>query len=305
MMPDPVTERLTPGSLRTALARTTAHALECGALLPIQTDQAFVEQGGVCFLVRSVSTLARKQAQRCLRSAQGPVNPFLPPEPELTLGAVSETHLAVLNKFYVLDRHLLLVTRRFEHQETLLGPEDFQALWRCLAELDALGFYNGGEKAGASQVHKHLQLVPLPLLPDIVEVPMSPLLDLASRGGGVQTVPGLPFLHAFTRLNPGAQTRPDVAAETTRVLYQEMLDAVGITAVGSQGQRRQSAPYNLLVTRRWMLLVRRSRESWEGISVNALGFAGSLFIKNRAQIDVIRAQGPLGVLSGVGAPSRS
>jgi len=53
-----------------------------------------------------------------------------------------------------------------------------------------------------------------------------------------------------------------------------------------------------------MLLVRRSRESWEGVSVNALGFAGSLFIKDRTQIDMIRAQGPLAVLSEVGAPAR-
>jgi len=88
------------------------------------------------------------------------------------------------------------------------------------------------------------------------------------------------------------------------VLYQEMLDAVGITAVEGQGQRRQSAPYNLLVTRRWMLLGRRSRESWEGVSVNALGFAGSLFIRDRTQIDMIRAHGPLAVLSQVGAPAR-
>ena len=33
-----------------------------------------------------------------------------------------------------------------------------------LAEFDGLGFYNGGETAGASQPHKHLQIVPLPLL---------------------------------------------------------------------------------------------------------------------------------------------
>jgi ATP adenylyltransferase len=296
-----VTEQLISGSLQQALVRTTERALASGALMPIRTDQVFVEQAGVRFLVRSVSSLARKQAQRRLRgaSARGPVNPFLPPEPELTVGAVSETHLAVLNKFKVLDGHLLLVTRAFEHQETLLGAEDFQALWRCLAELDGLAFYNGGEVAGASQIHKHLQLVPLPLIEGIDEVPVSPLLGRAPAADGVQRVPGVPFVHAFARLDPKTYRCPESAAQMSLGLYRAMLAAVGVTEVQRQGERRQSAPYNLLVTRRWMLMVRRSREYWRGISVNALGFAGSLFVKDRAQIEVIRCKGPLQLLAEV------
>ena len=40
---------------------------------------------------------------------------------------------------------------------------DFDALARGLAAIDGLAFYNGGTVAGASQPHKHLQLVPVPL----------------------------------------------------------------------------------------------------------------------------------------------
>ena len=69
----------------------------------------------------------------------------------------------LLNKYNVVPHHLLIITRHFESQESALTQADFQALWTCLAEYDSLGFYNSGESAGASQPHKHLQTVPLPM----------------------------------------------------------------------------------------------------------------------------------------------
>jgi ATP adenylyltransferase len=87
----------------------------------------------------------------------------VPPEPELTVGGVGPTHVAVLNKYPVIDRHLLIVTREFAHQEALIDTADFAALAAVMREFPSLGFYNGGKTAGASQPHKHLQVVPLPL----------------------------------------------------------------------------------------------------------------------------------------------
>ncbi len=62
---------------------------------------------------------------------------------------------------------------------------------------------------------------------------------------------------------------------------------------------RHSAPYNLLITRRWMLLVPRTREFFAGISVNALGFAGSLFVRDKKQLAAAISHGPLRVLREV------
>ena len=152
-------EVLRPGDLLPALRERTRNAIACGALHSIETEQQIIEDSGVRFLVRSVSSLRRKRE----RPSAGPLHPFLPPEPELTVGALTPTHTAVLNKFNVLKQHLLIVTRRFEHQESLLTRNDFEALWLSLREIDGLGFYNGGREAGASQNHKHLQLVPIPL----------------------------------------------------------------------------------------------------------------------------------------------
>jgi ATP adenylyltransferase len=61
-------------------------------------------------------------------------------------------------------------------------------------------------------------------------------------------------------------------------------------------------PYNLLVSRDWLLLVPRRCEKWQDVSVNSLGYAGSLFVRDREQIDRLRAAGPLTVLGAVSQP---
>ena len=61
-------------------------------------------------------------------------------------------------------------------------------------------------------------------------------------------------------------------------------------------------PYNLLVSRCALLLVPRTHEKWEDVSLNSLAWAGSLFVRDRAQIDGLRRHGPLAVLAAVCRP---
>ena len=61
-------------------------------------------------------------------------------------------------------------------------------------------------------------------------------------------------------------------------------------------------PYNLLVCRTALLLVPRTREKWDDVSLNSLAWAGSLFVRDRAQIDGLRRTGPLAVLAAVCRP---
>ncbi|WP_109480322.1 DUF4922 domain-containing protein [Paraburkholderia sp. C35] len=294
---------LTPGTLWPAIERQTAHALQCGALQPIDTVQAVIESGGVRFVVRQVSSLTRKEQQReqarKREAQQRPVaNPFLPYEPDLFVADISPTHLALLNKFNVIDHHLLIVTRDFRRQEALLDLADFTALMTCMAEFEGIGFYNGGPEAGASQPHKHLQIVPLPLGNTGPAVPIETLLAQCATDGSVSRVPGLPFQHAFARLAANAD-HPE-AANTALACYRALLDATGIGAVESHGELCQTSPYNLLVTRDWMLLVPRSAERVEGVSVNALGFAGSLFVRDAGHLALLEQLGPMNVLQRAG-----
>ena len=58
-------------------------------------------------------------------------------------------------------------------------------------------------------------------------------------------------------------------------------------------------PYNLLTTRDWMMLVPRARAESHGINVNAMGFAGSLLVKNTEQLQRLQELGPLELLRQV------
>ncbi len=298
------------GTLWRRIVHQTKHAIQCAALYSIETEQEFVEQEGVRFLVRVVASLARKdQVEGKLREnidqSDMAMNPFLPYGKDLFVSDISETHLALLNKFNVIDYHLLIVTREFEDQETLLNLNDFEALWACLGEFESLGFYNAGVVAGASQRHKHLQIVPLPLANQGPPVPIEPLLQSASRSETICTLLRLPFRHAFTWLEPSLFNQSPVAARVTLNRYHAMLDAVGLGPINATRQQRQLAPYNLLVTRGWMLLVPRSREFFDAISVNALGFAGALLVRNEVQMQVIKDHGPMTVLRDVGVAKQS
>ncbi|ACD19093.1 ATP adenylyltransferase family protein [Paraburkholderia phytofirmans] len=293
--------RLQPGTLWPAMLRQTEHALRCGALQRIQTSQTVLESDGIRFVVRQVSSLIRKEQQRRQTQQRPSANPFLPYEPDLFVADISDTHLALLNKFNVIDNHLLIVTRNFQSQNALLNLADFESLIVCMAEFDGIGFYNAGAAAGASQAHKHLQIVPLPLGVSETTVPIEPILATTLLDGLAQNVPGLPFRHAFARLEPGAAISVD-AAPSLLSCYRALLEAVGIQPVEVDGELHQSAPYNLLVTRRWMLLVPRSEERVEGVSINALGFAGSLFVRDAAQMKAIERLGPMAALQRVALP---
>ncbi len=289
---------MTNGKLWQAIVDTTRRALAQGAIHPIDTRAVVVEERDIPFVVRVAESLRRKRDGTA--NAKARANPFLPPEPELTVGPVGDTHVAVLNKFNVVAHHLLVVTRRFEHQEQLLTEADFVALWRCLADFPSLGFYNGGRIAGASQPHKHLQVVPLPLSIGGGLFPLETVFDAAMAGAHGQSRTALPFRHAIARLS----CTDDIGQDARRALaaYRDMLDATGIGCVGEDGTERQGMPYNLLATRQWLFLAPRSAEAAHGISINALGYAGSLFVPEAAALDAVRATGPLRLLASVSLP---
>jgi len=288
---------LEKGTLWRSIVRTTEQALRSGALRSFPTVHAFIEEQGVSFFVRVLATLREKAAARTKQD----VDPFLPPERDLTVADITDTHIAVLNKFNVVDHHLLLVTRHFEDQDSLLTLLDFEALWLCMAEYDGMGFYNGGREAGASQQHKHLQMVPLPLAPAGPPVPITPLLPGPCRFDSIGTIPAYSFLHAYARLRPDIVDTPREAAIETFELYAAMLKSVGMGTPGAFSTR-QSLPYCLLITREWMLLVPRSREHFENISLNALAFAGSYFVWDEQQLERLRTSGPLKALQTVSLP---
>jgi ATP adenylyltransferase len=293
---------LEPGTLWTKVTRQTDYARQCGALQSIETDYQFIEQDGIFFLVRTLANLVRKESakleQHKLEKKTGKdFNPFLPYEQDLFVTDLSPTHLCLLNKFNVVDYHLLIVTRTFEEQENLLNERDFAALWACLQEIDGLAFYNGGKIAGASQRHKHLQLVPLPFIPQESYLPIEPAIASAVFQNSVGKIPSFPFRHALAKLDLDPAHKLTNAARAMLSYYHCLLEAVGLPV--NENERQQPGAYNLLATKEWMLIVPRSQESFHSIPVNSLGFAGSLFVRDRQQKKLLQELRPLNLLRNV------
>lgn len=297
------------------IQRQSHHALACGALQPIQTHYEFIEQEGMVFLVRIVANLIRKeiadQKQQSTQKTGKQFNPFLPYDPDLFVTNLSETHLCLLNKYNVVNDHILIVTRSFEDQDTWLNGKDFQALSLCLSQIDGLAFYNGGRLAGASQRHKHLQLIPPPLCPNHRPLPLAEViggLNLKAPSIEVYLFDSVPeikqspvfgFPHGIVSL-PSLWWTSDQGGTILERAYRTLITGLG----GNLTSTPQTFPYNLLITRQWMMVVNRRQDHYQSIPVNSLGFAGSLLVKDQEQLALVKTLGPMTILHQVACPTR-
>ena len=267
----------------------TQHGLATEALKPIATQYEIVTDGGVEFIVRILTNLNRKAQARKVQ-AKKKTNPFLPYDPDLYVTDITKTHVCLLNKFNVVDHHFLIVTRGFESQLDWLNLADFEALCRCINEVAGLFFYNGGPAAGASQPHKHLQLVPQ----QSMNLPIETAVRAATFIGGIGQSPLLPYVHRI------AQLKPQDGPQRWLQHYRRLLHSLDIDDPTGNWAGTQRNAYNLLGTRHWLMVVPRRQDDYLGISVNSLGFAGSLLVKNQEQMEQLKQIGPMTLLKEVG-----
>ena len=292
---------LKPGTLWSKTIQTTKDARQCGALKSIETEYHLIQQQDISFIVRTLSNIARKEQagkkQRQKENKTGKkIDPFLPYEEDLFVGNLSDSHICLLNKFNVVDNHLLIVTRAFEPQTDLLNLSDFQALSCCLQEIDGLAFFNGGKTAGASQSHKHLQFIPLPFLADVVHHPLESAIAKITFKDNLSKLNCFPFRHGVARLDLNYNST-EAIAQTMLQRYHALLESVGLEV--NADIQTQPGAYNFLATKEWMMIVPRSQESFQNISINSLGFAGSLFVRDKAALELLKELTPLKLLTEV------
>lgn len=296
---NPNSKFLLPGTLWAKTIQQTEFARECGALKSIETEYHLIQQQDISFIVRTLANITRKEEaskkQHQQENKTGKrIDPFLPYEEDLFVGDLSPSHICLLNKFNVVDNHLLIVTRDFEEQTDLLNLQDFEALCHCLQEIDGLAFFNGGKTAGASQRHKHLQLLPLPFLPDVV-IPIESAIANITFKNSLGKLDSFPFRHGVAAWDLSESV--EASAEVMLQKYHALLKYVGFEV--DRQTKKQPGSYNFLATREWMAIVPRSRESFENISINSLGFAGSLFVRDAKALKTLQKLTPLKLLTEV------
>lgn len=244
----------------------TKRALEAGVLGPIDTHYESVTDGNVSLRVARITNLERKKKAR-FRAG----NPFLNPEEELLLPMTLPLHHVLLNKFPVMADHALIVTKEFASQAEPLSLDDFRAMVDVRRASEGqeewLFFYNHGPLSGQSQPHKHIQIIPYPI------EGASRLEDVYN---GKSNAEALAFQHFWSACEAPAY----LDAEALYALYKDLL----------LHATRMSASNNFLMTRERMLIVPRSAEVTEGISMNSLAFAFALLSPDEAGFERLKLE---------------
>lgn len=279
----------------------TEKAIQLGALHSIPNHYQIFEDNNIPFIIRVVDNLNRKdkakKEQNKVQKKDPNFNPFLPYEKNLFIGDISDTHLAILNKYNVVDNHCLIITRDFESQNDVLNYNDFYALWTLLKQIKGLGFYNCGKLSGASQPHKHLQLIPEFFTDDVSNIPINKVLLEKREYNKKVALDTFPYEHRIMYFSSEVLTKSvEYIAELTTEYYRQILRDLGIEIKDNQ----PSKDYNLLITQDWIKVVPRSQEKYESISVNSLGFAGALLVRNQEQLEKVKQDKPLNILAKVG-----
>lgn len=284
-------------SLMQAIDECIQKALASGDLQPIEFHAQQVRANDLFFQICWIPALSLKNKNN---SPQLPLmpqhrdanfNPFLPPNPNLTVGKLGDYHHALLNKYPICKRHLVIPRIDFIDQRSALQYEDFLALTLILTQYEGLGFYNGGPQAGASQHHLHVQWLPaapnnasiLPFVHDL-----DPELEQQ-----IQKQNSWDFAHVFVYVPPSLDPH-----EYARALYQAYQLACKELNL-KVDQEGFMTPMNLLIQDGWLLVVPRTQEQFNDITLNALSFAGMIYVSEKEQIDFVREKGVMQVLASV------
>jgi len=257
-------------------------ALGSGSLVPLETE-LLPPQGWEPFQLRRLLSATPKHLR-----PQGPKpNPFRPWDSSLQVRLLGQRHLVLLNKYPVQAGHVLLITQDYHPQSGWLEEHDWTAVAQVDADTGGLWFFNSCAEAGASQPHRHLQL--LPRHDNEAACPLEPLLQ--AQLAGVERP--WPWAYQLSRRQPGE------GAQALAATYRAQARTLGLG--GPAGDPRPRHPYNLIFSDHWFLTVRRQREHMAGFSLNALGFAGYLLLSERSELDWLQGRGPWALLQAVAA----
>ncbi|CAK7234147.1 bifunctional AP-4-A phosphorylase/ADP sulfurylase [Sporothrix bragantina] len=336
-----------PAALPQLVHDTFLRAKTASDLSFFPTQVAILRVHGMPFQLRFAPALAKKpksgeekedKEKKNSKDSKnkGPSKPFdpfeNPPQELVVVPDVGElgktTHRLVLNKFAISQDHSILATAAFRPQTHLLEASDLAAAYACIdayhqadGKEELFVFYNSGSNSGASQPHRHLQLLPVARMREGLEDQGSEwdvLVDRLVDGRG-----DLPFYVAAARL-PECGVSPTSLYTTYLELYRQACAvAEGTSAVlttkdkvDTAAEERGEVParisYNLALTKKTIAIMPRTAEGSAvtsdggNLSLNGTVLAGTALVKNEAEWDALQSDpARLGdVLAHIGIPAR-
>ncbi|KAK4247236.1 hypothetical protein C7999DRAFT_41393 [Corynascus novoguineensis] len=209
---------------------------------------------------------------------------------------IGSTHLLAFNKFAAARPHLLLVTQDgFRRQHEQLDVDDFAALCRVMSSLKQeryLAIFNCGVDGGCSRLHKHMQVFPAPAVGDLE------LWPDRHDPSAWSSLPFKCFVHRFENGLPSA----DSLAKIYTVLLRQAEEAAGYQLEGDGGK---AVPHNVVLDRKWILVVPRRTAALNGVVANAAAMLGMVWVPNEEALERWTRPGPANILAHVGIPARA
>ena len=264
-------------------------AIECGAVIPLKTRKYIpkdqIDDYELRFLESNLPEYLLEYGPR--------KNPFIPWDSRLEIDLISDHHVLILNKYPVQLGHMLLLTKEWKPQSGWLNIDDFNAIITVESDTKGLWFFNSHKEAGASQPHRHIQLL--------------------RRDENELICPRLKWFNSKlynptdsqSRLSNSIsiKSRNNNNKNSNYELYQAYIELCFEMDIGNSiNDKAPTVPYNLLITENWIALIRRSKDNSLGFSINALGFAGYFLGTKNSDIKKLITYGPECILNNVVDP---
>ena len=228
------------------------------------------------FIIRKLDTLNFNK-ERIYGPKQ---NPFCPWDKILEIDKIDDDHQLILNKYPVQKGHILLITNNWKPQNGWLDINDWKAIQKVNKDTSGLWFFNSSPIAGASQPHRHFQL--LRRSKDEISCPREKwFLEMKLDKDRDSKLKKNIFVSKFNFL------------ENSISLYELYLELCMKLSLGDPiSDLKPRHPYNLLITNKWIAIIKRSNDHIHGFSINGLGFAGYLLVTEKSDINYLKKFGP-------------
>ena len=255
----------------------TKISINSKSLFPLQTTDITKNlYKGNDFIIRELDITKFKK-----NTLIGPkINPFKPWDKILEIDSIGNGHQLILNKYPVQLGHILLITNEWKEQNGWLDIKDWEAIKEVNKDTSGLWFFNSGPLAGASQPHRHIQL--LRRDPSELSCPREKwILALNNLNYKNEKFSKNIILKKFSK---------SLNEENIHEIYKDLSYNLGLG--DPRNDKKPKYPYNLIFTDRWMIIIKRKTDNLFGISINALGFAGYILVTEKSDIKYLRELGP-------------
>ncbi|KAH8898177.1 hypothetical protein GQ53DRAFT_759460 [Thozetella sp. PMI_491] len=279
-------------------------AKNSGALTFFESEVQEIPIDSLVYQVRFAPALANKP-KGPPRNGQKPVDPFENPNPDLFIADLSTSHYLVLNKFPVARQHFILVTKAFREQTHVLEQGDLAATFDCINAYAANGrelfaFFNSGKESGASQPHRHIQLLPRDGMTDGLgegdkKSSWNLLTDSLLLASKRQSLPFPVFVDWLS----------DPDAESLYVKYRSLYARAFAATIGRAPTAEElkgpaAFSYNLAMTRDTLVLCPRMAEGAPVVaddgtvigqlSLNGTVLAGTALVRTRQELEYLSSR---------------